>query len=61
MHPLFLARLGVDPVSMTWRLADDKHAYKSSAAIQSLMLLAWRDLESFTGLKNEIAMVYFKG
>jgi hypothetical protein len=46
---------------MTCRLTDDQHAHTTRASIQCLMLLAGRDLEAFTGLKNEIAMLDFEG
>jgi hypothetical protein len=42
---------------MTCRLADDQHAHTTRASVQCLMLLAGRDLEAFTGLNNEIAML----
>ena len=46
---------------MTCRLADDQHAHTTRASVQCLMLPAGRDLEAFTGLKNQIAMLDLEG
>ena len=46
---------------MAWRLTDDEHTHQTCASIQCLMLPAWRDLEPFAGLQNEITMFDFKG
>jgi len=45
---------------MTRRLTGYDHAHRSRASIQSLMLLARRNLDPFTRLKNEMVVFNFQ-
>ncbi len=46
---------------MAWRLTGDDHPHRMRTFIQSLMLLAWENLESFTCFKNKVMMFDFQG
>lgn len=45
---------------MTGRLAGDNHAYRIRALVHRLMLLAGRNLDPFTGVKDEDMMLDFE-
>jgi hypothetical protein len=45
---------------VTWGLASDQHAHGPGASIHCLMLLARRDFQPFTGLKDEVMMLDFE-
>jgi hypothetical protein len=46
---------------MAWRVAGNEHAYGTGTAIDCLMRSAGSDLEAFTGVKDEVVTVNFKG
>jgi len=46
---------------MTWGLASDEHSHGPSAAIHCLMLLARRDFQPFSGLKDKVMMLDLEG
>jgi hypothetical protein len=46
---------------MAWWLAGDQYPRRSGASIHCLVLLAWRDFESFSSLKNKVMMFHFEG
>ena len=58
---IYSSPLSRNSVPVAWRLAGDEHSYGICAAIDRLMLLAWRDFESLTGLKNKVMMLDFEG
>jgi|SRR5580704_7570379 hypothetical protein len=41
---------------MAWRLTGDDHPHRMRTFIQSLMPLAWGNLDSFTCFKNKVMM-----
>lgn len=41
-------------------LAGDEHSHGAVTSIDGLMLLAWRDFESFAGVKDKVVMVDFE-
>jgi hypothetical protein len=55
-----IARLSNDPVAMTWGLAGDNHTDRICTPVQRLMLLAWRNLDSFSLSKNKQMVFDFK-
>jgi len=54
------SRLCRDPVAVAWGLAGDEDADKGCASVDSLMVLAGGDFEAFTGVKDEVVMLYLK-
>lgn len=55
------AGLRSDPVTAAWKLTGDDHPYRVHTSVQCLMLLARRNLDSFTGMKNEVVMFDSEG
>jgi hypothetical protein len=46
---------------MTWRLTGDEDSRGMGTSIHYLMLLAWRDLDSFACLKKKVVVIDFEG
>ncbi|MGC1902841.1 MAG: hypothetical protein WA715_03385 [Candidatus Acidiferrum sp.] len=55
------AGLRSDPVTVAWKLTGDDHPHPVHTSVPCLMLLARRNLDSFTDMKNEVVMFDFEG
>jgi hypothetical protein len=50
-----------DSVTVAWGLTGDEDTHGLGASIHCLMLLAGGGLESFTGVNDDVVMLYFEG
>jgi hypothetical protein len=54
------AALRLDPVSLARGLAGDEDSNVGGASIECLVPLAGSDLDSFSGMKNEVVLLNFE-
>ena len=45
---------------MAWGLAGNQHAHGLGAAIECLVMLAWRDFNAFAGFEDEVVLLDFE-
>jgi len=46
---------------VAWGLTGDEYSHGLLTTVDGLMLLAWRDFNSFSGLEDEVVMLDFDG